>query len=94
MHRLKGRLRKLESRVDTGPSWNDYFVQAERLARALLSSSDCDLLEDSIAIRKERARHVWTEAQRSVWHRWRAAFDKAVVELKIPYSMHVDDAWL
>jgi hypothetical protein len=23
-----------------------------------------------------------------------SAFDKAVVELRIPYSMHVDDAWL
>jgi hypothetical protein len=94
MYRLKNRLRKLEARIDVEPSWNDYVGQAERLARTLLSPADRDLVADAIRLRKERGRDAWTEMHRSVWERWSAAFDRAVAELRVPYSMQVADAWL
>jgi hypothetical protein len=94
MHRLRSRLRKLEARIDVAPSWVDYFAQAERLARTLLSSADRELVADAIQLRKERGRDAWTETHRSVWERWSSAFDRAVAELRIPYSMRVADQWL
>ena len=94
MHRLKDRLRKLETRLDTKPSWNDYFAHAERLAQSRQSPADRELTVDAIHLMKERGRDTWTEAHRSVWERWRAGFDQAVVELRVPYSMLVEDAWL
>ena len=94
MHRLRSRLRKLEAKIDVEPSWTDYFAQAERLARTLLSPADRDLVADAIQLRKERRCDAWTEMHRSVWKRWSAAFDRAVVELRIPYSMQVADQWL
>jgi hypothetical protein len=54
MHRLRSRLRKLEAKIDVEPSWTDYFAQAERLARTLLSPADRDLVADAIQLRKER----------------------------------------
>ena len=94
MHRLKDRLRKLEAMIDAEPSWNDYYARASQAARSMLSPADRDLLEDSIALRKERGCDAWTEMHRSVWERWSSAFDQAVVELGIPCSMLAADEWL
>ncbi len=66
MHRLKDRLLKLEARIAVEPSWNDYFAQAERLARSMLSPADRDLVADAIQLRKERGPHAWTEIHRFV----------------------------
>jgi hypothetical protein len=94
MHRLKSRLRKLEAQVDTGPSWNDYFARAEQLARSMLAPADRDLVADAIQLRKERGCNVWTEMHRSVWERRSSAFDRAVADLRIPFSMLAGDEWL
>lgn len=94
MHHLMSRLRKLEAQADTGPSWNDYFAEAEKLARSMLAPADRDLVAGTIQLRKERGCNAWTEMHRSVWERWSAAFDRAVTELRIPCSMLAGDEWL
>ena len=94
MHPLTRRLRKLETRVDTGPSWNDYFAEAVTLARSMLPPAERNLVAEASARWKERGCRVLAELPSSVLERWRSAFDRAVVELRIPCSMVADDAWL
>jgi hypothetical protein len=89
-HGLKSRLRKLEARIEpVAPSWNDYFARAEQLALTVLSPTDRGLVAQMLASRSTRE-----ELAASVWERWRSAFDRAVVELRIPWSMEAADAWL
>jgi hypothetical protein len=98
MHRLNQRLRKLEARIDVGPSWcdcyQDYYAEASRVARSMLSSADRDLLADVFALKRESGHSAFTEVHRSVWERWSEVFDKAVAELGHPFSMYASDEWL
>ena len=95
MHRLKGRLRRLEARIEpAAPSWNDYYARAEERALRMLSPADRALAAEGIQLTKTRGYNAWTETQRSVWDRWSLAFDKAVVELGIPWSITAADAAL
>ncbi len=94
MHRLKGRLRKLEARIDAGRSWNDYFADAEKLAPTMLSADDRNFMAEVSARWKERGYRVRADLPPSVLERWNSAFDRAVAELQIPWSITAADAWL
>ena len=87
-------LRKLAARIDVAPSWVDYLRKPSGWRGLCCRPLTRDLVADAIQLRKETGCDAWTETHRSVWQRRSIAFDRAVAELRIPYSMSVADQWL